>query len=130
MTREHDILDSLGSGLLVLDAQGRVAFLNRTLAEMLHVSADEYLGRSAANLAALMAQFAMAAGMPRFDWPADFGSREIEWREGETLRFFREDSTALVGAGGVPAGRLFAYHDVSHEKAVDRMKSEFISVAS
>src|SRR5208282_5303037 len=130
MTGERHILDSLGSGLLVLDARERVALLNRTLAEMLHVSADDCLGRSAADLAALMAQFAMPAGIPRFDWPADFGSREIEWREGETLRFFREDSTALVGAGGAPAGRLFAYHDVSHEKAVDRMKSEFISVAS
>jgi len=127
MSGERPILDSLGSGLLVLDAQGRVALLNRTLAEMLHVSTEECLGRSGADVAALMAQFAHAVGMPRFDWPADFGSREIEWREGETLRFFREDSTPLVGATG---GRLFAYHDVSHEKAVDRMKSEFISVAS
>jgi len=130
MTSDTHILDSLGSGLLLLDAQERVAFLNRALAEMLHVAPDDCLGRPAAHLAALMSQFALPAGMPHFDWPPDFGSREIEWREAETLRFFREDSTPLAGPAGAPAGRLFAYHDVSHEKAVDRMKSEFISVAS
>jgi signal transduction histidine kinase len=130
MTGERNVLDSLASGLLVLGADDCVAFVNRALAEMLHVSADECLGHPAAEIAGLIARYALPAGMPRFDWPLDFGSREIEWREAETLRFFREDSTPLLGPAGAPRGRLFAYHDVSHEKAVDRMKSEFISVAS
>jgi len=146
MSAEHAILDSLGSGLLVLDAQDRVAFLNRMLGEMLHVSAEEWTGRSAGELAAVMARFALPVAAPRFDWPEAFGSRDIEWRDGESLRYFREDSAPLI-IGTVPtpsdqsvriraglstagAGRIFAYHDVSHEKAVDRMKSEFISVAS
>jgi signal transduction histidine kinase len=128
---ERSILDSLGSGLLVLDAQDRVSFLNRTLAEMLHVTPEEWVERPAADLLAVMAQYALPAAAARFDWPELFGSREIEWRDGETLRYFREDSGPLVpGAKGPASGRLFAYHDVSHEKAVDRMKSEFISVAS
>ena len=134
MIAERNILDSLGSGLLVLDARDRVSFVNRTLAEMLHIAREEYVGRSAGEFAVLMSRFALPAAMPRFDWPDAFGSRDIEWRDGETLRFFREDSSPLdagnpgQGAGG--KGRVFAYHDVSHEKAIDRMKSEFISVAS
>jgi signal transduction histidine kinase len=134
MSPEHDILDSLGSGLLVFDARDRVAFLNRMLAEMLHVSAGEWVGRSAGELAAVMAHFALPVAAPRFEWPEAFGSRDIEWRDGESLRYFREDSAPLVAEGAgqaeVSGGRIFAYHDISHEKAVDRMKSEFISVAS
>ncbi|HMD30789.1 MAG TPA: HAMP domain-containing sensor histidine kinase [Candidatus Acidoferrales bacterium] len=126
MNAERSILDSLGSGLVVLDAQDRIVLLNRTLADMLHVPAEEWPGRPAAELLGLMARYALPVALPRFDWPELFGSREIEWRDAETLRYFREDSSPLVPG----AGRVFAYHDVSHEKAVDRMKSEFISVAS
>ena len=131
---ERSILDSLGSGLLVLDAQDRITFLNRTLAEMLHISPQEWVGHPAVELLAVMARYALPVAAPRFDWPELFGSREIEWRDEETLRYFREDSAPLLPAGSHspdrPSGRVFAYHDVSHEKAVDRMKSEFISVAS
>jgi len=133
MKAEHSILDSLGSGLLVLDVRDRVSFLNRALGEMLHVTPEEWVGRPAADLLAVMALYALPVAAPRFDWPELFGSREIEWRDAETLRYFREDSAPLLpGATGREhrSGRVFAYHDVSHEKAVDRMKSEFISVAS
>jgi len=136
MTPERLILDSLSSGVVVLDAQGRVALLNRTLAEMLHVSPGDWIGRAAGELAALMGRYALPAALPRFDWPLESGSRDIEWREGEVLRFFREDCAPLDapadpdGAAGKARGCVLAYHDVSHEKAVDRMKSEFISVAS
>ncbi len=136
MTPEQLILDSLASGLVVLDAQGRVALLNRALAELLHASPADWTGRPAAELAALMGRYALPVAFPRFDWPQVAGSRDIEWRDGESLRFFREDCVPLAadaGTGGARAasrGRVVAYHDVSHEKAVDRMKSEFISVAS
>jgi signal transduction histidine kinase len=136
MTPERLILDSLGSGLVVLDAQGRVAMLNHMMGEMLHVSPADWIGRPAVELAELMGRFALPAASPRFDWPEDPGSRDIEWRDGEMLRFFREDcaplapETAATGASASSWGRVLAYHDVSHEKAVDRMKSEFISVAS
>jgi signal transduction histidine kinase len=131
MIAQGAILDSLGSGLLVLDAEDRVAFVNRTLTEMLHAAPGEWTGRPAAELLAAIARYALPVAAPRFEWPEQNGSREIEWRDAETLRYFREDSAPLVaGTPGLPAGRVLAYHDVSHEKAVDRMKSEFISVAS
>jgi len=131
MTQERSILDSLGSGLAVLDAQDRVSLVNRTLAEMLHASPEEWTGRPAAELLAAMAEYALPVAAPRFDWPETFGSREIEWRDAETLRYFREDSAPLAPTvSGASSGRVLAYHDISHEKAVDRMKSEFISVAS
>jgi signal transduction histidine kinase len=69
----------------------------------------------------------------RLEVPADkqgVQSREIEWRSENALRFYREDSAALRDASGNAIGYLFAYHDISREKAIDRMKSEFISVAS
>ena len=130
MTAERNILDSLSSGLLVLDGANRVSFLNRTLAEMLHTVPGDWVGRNAAELVVVMARFAQPLASPRFDWPEAFGSRDIEWRDAESLRYFREDSSPLTPGAAGGGGRVLAYHDVSHEKAVDRMKSEFISVAS
>lgn len=136
MAPDRNILDSMASGVVVLDAQDRVAMLNRALAEMLHISPDDWVGRPAGELGALMARFALPVAAPRFDWPDAPGSRDIGWRDGEALRFFREDCVPLgaepaaAGSREVSRGRVLAYHDVSHEKAVDRMKSEFISVAS
>jgi signal transduction histidine kinase len=120
----------MSSGLLALDAEGRVLFMNRRLAEMLEVSPKDWTGRTAAELLLVMAHYALPLAAPRFDWPSEFGSREIEWGDGQTLHYFREDSAPLMGPTGAPAGSLYSYHEITREKAVDRMKSEFISIAS
>jgi len=45
-TRLEDILESLGSGVLVVDAQGRITRFNRAAADILGLPAGEALGRS------------------------------------------------------------------------------------
>jgi signal transduction histidine kinase len=57
-------------------------------------------------------------------------SRDVEWMEGGKPVQLREDSSPLRDSSGELTGRLFAYHDLSWEKTIDQMKSEFISVAS
>jgi signal transduction histidine kinase len=130
MIADRTILEALGSAVLAVDAEGRVALLNRRMAEMLHLAAGDWLGRPAAELLPVFARFALPLNSLHFEWPAGFGSREIEWRDGQSLRYFREDYTPLFERPGASPGRLLAYHDISREKTVDRMKSEFISVAS
>jgi PAS domain S-box-containing protein len=131
---EHlHILDSLGSGLLALDLEGKVVFLNRRMGELLGVKPSEWLGRPGQELARRVKELAGSIPRLRLEIPGEaegVSSREIEWRNEERLRYFREDTAALRDATGRVTGYLFAYHDISREKAIDRMKSEFISVAS
>ena len=57
-------------------------------------------------------------------------SREVELRDGGRITHLREDSGPLRDEHGNVVGRLYAYHDLSWEKTIDQMKSEFISIAS
>ena len=127
------ILDSLVSGLLALDLEGNIVFLNRKMGELLGVAPAEWLARPGQELAQRVKELAGSVPRLRLEIPAEaegVSSREIEWRNGEKVRYYREDTAALRDATGRATGYLFAYHDISREKAIDRMKSEFISVAS
>jgi PAS domain S-box-containing protein len=133
MTEHLHILDSLGSGLLALDLEGKVLFLNRRMGELLGVNPAEWQGRPGQDLARRVKELSGAIPRLLLEVPTEkqgVKSREIEWRDQQSLRYYREDSAALRDASGTAIGYLFAYHDISREKAIDRMKSEFISVAS
>lgn len=128
-----DILDSLGSGLLALDLEGNIVFLNRKIGELLGVTPSRWHGRPGQELADYVEQLSGSVPSLRLELPTETGgihSREIEWKSGEKLRHYREDRAALRDASGNAIGFLFAYHDISREKSIDRMKSDFISVAS
>jgi len=57
-------------------------------------------------------------------------SHQLEWKDDKGVLYLREDSGPLRGADGKVTGRIFLFHDTSRERAIDRMKSEFISIAS
>ena len=133
MTEYLHILDSLGSGVLALDLEGQVLFLNRRMGELLGVKPAEWHGRPGQELAQRVKELAGSVPSLRLEVPAEnqiVNSREIEWRDGNNLRYYREDTAALRDAAGRVTGYLFAYHDISREKTIDRMKSDFIAVAS
>jgi PAS domain S-box-containing protein len=129
------IMDSLTSGLLAVDLDSRVLCVNAALAKQLGINREEWLGKSAASLFHTVEPQAPSRRSPlyRFDPrrdPARTYSREVEWSDGKRIVYLREDSAPLYDPTGALAGRLFAYHDLSWEKTIDQMKSEFISIAS
>lgn len=129
------VLDSLTSGVLVLDQTSRVIFMNAALANRLKVDRDQCQGRPAADLFS-----SLTVGIPVQRTPlyralslldsSRVQSREVQCMDGEQIVHLREDSGPLRDPSGRLRGRLFAYHDLSWEKTVDRMKSDFISIAS
>ncbi|MGH9817580.1 MAG: sensor histidine kinase [Candidatus Acidiferrales bacterium] len=131
-----EILNSLTSGVLAVDLENRILFLNRAMARRLAVNPPEWKGRHAAELLGLVTPHLAAAQDEtslRLAWPRDPKaklSQEIEWRIGEQPLHLREDSAPLRDGAGHVIGRIFFYHDISREKSIDRMKSEFIAVAS
>jgi signal transduction histidine kinase len=129
------IFDSLSSGLLAVDNANRVLFLNRILGQRLGVERGAWIGRPVEELfRKISAQVENPEALrQRLNWraaPNAWRSEEIIWKEGESVRHLREDSGPLRDESGAVIGRLFAYHDISREKAIDQMKTEFIAVAS
>ena len=129
------ILDSLTSGILAVDLDNRVLFVSAALCRRLGIDREECLGKPALGLfgTANPRISAKRSALYRLDSRragAKTEYREIEWSDGNRIMHLREDSSPLFDKAGKLIGRLFAYHDLSWEKTVDQMKSEFISVAS
>jgi len=129
------VLDSLTSGVIALDLENRILLLNRTLASRLGTSPEQWVGRPLAEMAPLFdghlsSQLVFQARLVVPADPAAARSEELEWKAAGQSFWMREDSGPLYDDSGKIVGRLLAYHDISREKAIDRMKSEFISVAS
>ncbi len=130
-----EILDSLSSGILALDAERRIVFLNRALARRLRIEREEWMGKPVGALASLVEpHLSSPEALDQYLGPPEDprarASRELVWQEGEQLIYLREDSAPLRDGAGRVVGRLYAYHDLSREKEIDRMKTEFIAVAS
>ncbi len=131
-----EIFDSLASGVIAVDLENRVAFLNRAMCRRLGVKAEDWVGRHAAELLGLIAPRLISAEekfVMRLGWQQDPEaklSHQLEWKTDDGIVHLREDSGPLRSSEGKLIGRVFVYHDISREKDIDRMKSEFISVAS
>jgi PAS domain S-box-containing protein len=130
-----EILDSLSTGVLAVDRENRILFLNRSFARSLKITREEWLGRPAAELGKVLSSMVVSA--ESFETQLQWHTREtedhwrdLEWKEGEGVYYIREKSRPLRDTSGKIVGRLFAYHDISRDKAIDLMKTEFIAVAS
>ena len=129
------ILDSLTSGVLAVDLQDRILFMNAPLCQYFAIDRKVWVGRPAAEFFTSIGSHVSAKRRPSYrPDPLRDGvrtrSREVAWAHGHRRVHLREDSGPLRDGGGKIAGRLYAYHDLSWEKTIDQMKSEFISIAS
>jgi signal transduction histidine kinase len=129
------ILDSLTSCVLALDLELRVIFVNESLAHRLGTEPAACEGRLATELFASIVADVPVRQTPLYRAHALLGSlrvqsREVQCTEGTRVIHWREDSGPLRDSSGQLTGRWFAYHDVSWEKTIDQMKSDFISIAS
>src|SRR4051812_33124791 len=127
------ILNSMSSGILAVDTESRVAFVNAALARRIGKTASQCHEMEANQLFSHM-----TADIPLSQTPlyrlgglvksARVQSREVQCASDTGVMYLREDSSPLQNASGEIVGRLFAYHDLSWEKTIDRMKSDFISI--
>jgi signal transduction histidine kinase len=128
------VLDSLTSGVLAVDAEFRVLHMNAWLAQLLGISPEAWIGKPAQEMFSSAETQVPAKRSPLHrPRPRDIErthSREVEWSDGQRTLHLREDSGPLLDEAGHSIGRLYAYHDLSWERTIDQMKSEFISIAS
>jgi signal transduction histidine kinase len=130
-----ELLDSVPGGILAVDSANRILFLNRDFASCFGITAQQWIQRPLAQLAGHIEHEFPSANVQGFhDWPAEPHARHsreltLTMANNKTV-FVREDSAPVLDTGGAVVGRVFAYHDISREKAIDQRKSEFIGMAS
>ncbi|HEX7963493.1 MAG TPA: ATP-binding protein [Candidatus Saccharimonadales bacterium] len=138
--RDEAMLLSMGEGLIALDSEGRVALMNKTAAELFDLPSE------AAGIGKLIQEVYQLypANLTKMEQPIEQEKRpsHVALRQGvavnEVYGFKKADGRKYllnitanpVKLDGKVVGVITVLRDVTKEKEVDRMKTEFISLAS
>jgi two-component system phosphate regulon sensor histidine kinase PhoR len=132
------VLESLPIGLIIADAASEeITHLNEMGAHLLGVPLT---GASLADaVRALDARHSDGSRMSREEWPLERALKEGETVTSAemTVKVPGEQPVPLLvnaapvpGPNGTPVAGVVAFQDVSHLKEVERLKDEFLSIAS
>lgn len=122
--RTEEIIASLNDGIFVFDEDRRLSLMNDQAEEFFGVEKEELIGKKVFKF---------------FHYPelrplANLLGRKIERLFREELKmeenFILEVSTIPLMSKGKNMGYIVVLHDVSREKVVERMKTEFVSIAA
>jgi PAS domain S-box-containing protein len=124
------ILHSVADGLLVVGLDGRVSLMNLSAERSLERSADAACSRpfeESVGQEDLRRQ--IRAVIEGEDRPL-ITEFEIPGPSHGAVRIIRAKTTSVLGAQNRRTGAITILRDISREKALDRMKDEFISTAA
>lgn len=129
------VLDAASDAMVLVDPNREFRVVNRRFAEMFGVESSAVIGRKFEELAPEVERtFEDAAGFAQIV-AGSAADPERVLSTAVTQRFpvkreLQMLSTPVHGAGEGHLGRLYAFRDVSHEREVDRLKTEFVSLVS
>ncbi len=124
VSREEEVATLIGSmkdGIMVLDRQQRLTRLNPAMEQMLDINADDVLGKNVSQLQAEL-RFAPLARLSKVQSLGE----EVVFAY-PTHRVLRVHSSKLNGKGDKDEGEVRVVIDVTQEKELDQMKSDFIA---
>jgi len=112
--RSTAILENIADGIVALDRDGNVVSWNRAAEQVTGVPTAEALGRSPEQVLGRTLSGAALVPIGR-------GGREI---------WLSVTEAVMRDPGGQVAGRIYAFRDISSDRFVEEMKSEFVSTVS
>lgn len=127
--RTRSIIANLIDGLLVVNQSGQITILNSQAEDMLGAQAKEWVSRQLndAELPENMVQIRDMMKQARKSYAPVTKEVVIQ----NARRYVLSVTVAhVVGVEGGVIGQMAVLRDITREKEIDRMKSEFISVAS
>jgi len=118
------IIKHLTDGLLVFDSQNYISLINPLGEKALKISGEEALGRSLTELAEKNTGFKLLLKLVGEE------VKEVERQEFVSEKKTLEISSLSILKEGDRIGGLIILHDITHEKIVEKMKTEFVSIAA
>jgi PAS domain S-box-containing protein len=119
--RSDAILANVADGIVAVDRDGKVVLWNPAAEEITGVPAKEAVGRTPAQV--LGRSLASDGGLPAV-------SRLVPIRRGGEEAWLSVSEAVMTDPAGATAGRIYAFRDISAERAVEQMKSDFVSTVS
>jgi PAS domain S-box-containing protein len=119
--RSEAILANIADGIVAVDRDGAIVLWNATAEQISGVPAEEALGRTVIEV--LQRDLAQEEG-------AQPGERALSIRREDKEVWLSVSEAVMLDAAGSVAGRVFAFRDVSSERMVEQMKSDFVATVS
>jgi len=124
------ILKSLADGLIVTDNQKRIILMNREAENLLHVRLSDVINRSIISaIRDNTLRERIATILDRKEPRSEFDF-EIPGENSMQSRVFRARTSAIQDKTGAITGIVIIMNDVTYEREVDLMKTEFITSAA
>ena len=118
------IITNFVDGLLTFDVKGKLTLINPQAEQLLDVKKEEVVGKTILELSSFPAIEPIASYLGR-EIKGVF-RKEIPIKQDLTL----EISTVPIMSDEEKLGTLVILHDITREKMIERMKTEFVSIAA
>ena len=119
--RSFAILANIADGIVAVDREGMVVLWNEAAAKITGVAAADALGRPPVDV--LQRTLESGTEVP-------VGDRLISIMRGREEVWLSVTEAVMRDPAGAVAGRIFAFRDISSDRLVEQMKSDFVSTVS
>src|SRR5205814_5053235 len=120
--RSVAILANIADGIVALDRDGEVVLWNAAAEQITGVPAAEALGRTPAQVRQRTLESETGEAMP--------GQRLVSIARGGEEVWLSLSEAVMRDPLGVVAGRIFAFRDISADRMVEQVKSDFVAAVS
>lgn len=134
---DEAMLSSIGDGIIATDNKGEITMVNQVTCDTLGWREKELIGKHLVTIAPM--EDATGKILPAIDRPlTKVLSHGKEIVTSETHYYMKKDKTKLpvrftvtpITLNNQLVGTIEVFHDITKEKELDRIKDEFISLAS
>lgn len=135
--RDEAVLSSIGDGLVLTDSEGTILLVNKGFEELLGWKESEVIGQPATKVMPMVAEDKSLVPWEKRPHPiALFTNKRFSALS--DYSYMRKDMTVFPASITVTPvvlddeviGAIEIFRDITHEKEIDRAKSEFVSLAS
>jgi len=141
---DEALLSSIGEGVVAIDREGKVTFINRAAEQMLYLKSEEAVGKSYGEILKMETEKGEAVAKEKdpLNLALSSGKKVITAvAEGtaDIIYFYvRKDGTKFPSAitvapvilNGKTIGAVDVFRDITVERQIDKSKTEFVSLAS
>lgn len=134
--KDEAILGSIGDAVFATDTDGKILLFNKVAEETSGVSAKNAIGQDYKKVFSFIKE---SDGKPANDFVAEAINEKkiiklsehilLTRKNGSTLAI-ADSASPVIDKDGTTIGCVVVYRDATHEHAIDRAKTEFVSLAS